>query len=92
MELDLASLGSARRFCAAFNARGLPLHHLVCNAAAICASPRAVTGDGNELHLQVRGRLRLPALAGRCPWMQSRAQGTSAKSASALPCKASSRT
>jgi NAD(P)-dependent dehydrogenase (short-subunit alcohol dehydrogenase family) len=63
MELDLASLASVRAFCATFNARGLPLHHLVCNAAAIATPQRTVTEDGNELHLQARGAWALPASA-----------------------------
>lgn len=38
MELDLSSLASVRRFAAAWEKRGLPLHVLICNAGIFSMS------------------------------------------------------
>lgn len=47
--LDLASLGSVRRFAAEFPAHGLPpLRALVCNAGVQHVGPTQRTGDGFE--------------------------------------------
>mmetsp|Transcript_25173 Transcript_25173/g.54721 ORF Transcript_25173/g.54721 Transcript_25173/m.54721 type:complete len:425 (+) Transcript_25173:2-1276(+) len=53
MELDLANLSSVNRFCDSFNARGLPLHLLVCNAGLMSPPKRQATSDGLEMQFQV---------------------------------------
>ncbi len=42
-----------RKFCAAFNARKLPLHLLVANAGIMSPATRLVTEDGLEMQFQV---------------------------------------
>jgi retinol dehydrogenase-12 len=50
-ELDLAALGSVRRFAQEFLARGLPLHVLINNAGYYnMDSARQLTADGFERH------------------------------------------
>jgi NAD(P)-dependent dehydrogenase (short-subunit alcohol dehydrogenase family) len=52
MELDLSSLQSVRRFAAAWERRGLPLHCLVNNAGVFAmGAARQATPDGFEAHL-----------------------------------------
>lgn len=53
--LDLASLSSVRAFARAFNARGLPLNVLVCNAGIMAPPKRLETEDGLEQQFQVGG-------------------------------------
>lgn len=51
MALDLASLGSVDAFVAAFRARGLPLHLLLCNAGLIASETLKTNEDGLEIQL-----------------------------------------
>ena len=51
--LDLASLDSVRSFASSFNARGLPLSLLICNAGIMAPPQRLVTRDGLEQQFQV---------------------------------------
>ncbi|KAL0056008.1 hypothetical protein WJX82_006598 [Trebouxia sp. C0006] len=51
--LDLASLDSVRSFASSFNARGLPLALLICNAGIMAPPKRLVTKDGFEQQFQV---------------------------------------
>ena len=51
--IDLASLASVRAFAADFNARGLPLEVLVCNAGIMAPPERIETVDGLEQQFQV---------------------------------------
>jgi len=53
MELDLSSLKSVRSFAKKFNARGLPLHLLICNAGIMAPPARQASSDGLELQFQV---------------------------------------
>ena len=53
--LDLASLDSVRSFASSFNARGLPLALLICNAGIMAPPKRLVTKDGFEQQFQVHG-------------------------------------
>ena len=48
MELDLADLGSIRRFAAAARAAS-PALHVLCNNAGVMAIPHRTTGDGFEM-------------------------------------------
>ena len=48
MELDLADLGSIRRFAAAARA-ACPALHVLCNNAGVMAIPRRTTADGFEM-------------------------------------------
>lgn len=52
MQLDLSSLDSVHRFVDTFNARGLPLHLLVCNAGIMSPLERMTSADGLELQFQ----------------------------------------
>ncbi|ELK14444.1 WW domain-containing oxidoreductase [Pteropus alecto] len=52
MTLDLAQLRSVQHFAQAFKAKNVPLHVLVCNAAAF-ALPWSLTKDGLETTFQV---------------------------------------
>ena len=56
-QLDLASLASVKSFAADFNARGLPLDVLVCNAGIMAPPKRLVTQDGLEQQFQVHSKL-----------------------------------
>lgn len=56
--LDLASLDSVRSFASGFNARGLPLALLICNAGIMAPPHRLVTKDGLEQQFQVRNLVR----------------------------------
>lgn len=60
-QLDLASLSSVKSFAADFNARGLPLDVLVCNAGIMAPPVRGETEDGLEQQFQVstEGRFRI---------------------------------
>lgn len=51
--IDLASLASVRAFAADFNARGLSLSVLVCNAGLMAPPERIETEDGLEQQFQV---------------------------------------
>ncbi|KAL0040749.1 hypothetical protein WJX79_004106 [Trebouxia sp. C0005] len=51
--LDLASLDSVRSFASSFNARGLPLALLICNAGIMAPPKKLVTKDGFEQQFQV---------------------------------------
>lgn len=51
--LDLASLASVKTFATEFNARGLPLDVLVCNAGIMAPPQRLETADGLEQQFQV---------------------------------------
>ena len=51
--INLASLASIRAFAAGFNARGLSLSVLVCNAGIMAPPERIETEDGLEQQFQV---------------------------------------
>ncbi len=51
--LDLASLDSVRSFASSFDARGLPLALLICNAGIMAPPKRLLTKDGFEQQFQV---------------------------------------
>lgn len=51
--LDLACLKSVKSFASSFNARGLPLALLICNAGIMAPPQRLITQDGLEQQFQV---------------------------------------
>jgi len=53
LPLELSSFDSVRAAAASFQAMGLPLHVLVCNAAVMALPDRRVTVDGHEYQLEV---------------------------------------